>query len=261
MYALLYLITFLYSIILKDVKKNLKIYYQNIGLQYSYGLYFRHLFIFATTFLDRFISRLDPQSYKFENSWTHDDTQFFDSGGVMIFSHFGGWAMSANSIKTDKKIHIVMSEKIKSGISQIEKSLKSQNKHNIIDIKDGELVNMITISNALLNDDIVVMMADRPHNDRQKVQLEFFGTKAYWNKAPFEIAYRLKKSLMVYLVVFKQKQNYKMIRQKINFDYNIDKDKAIGNAMRQYIKTYEKAVATYPTNWLNLYNFWQGESR
>jgi predicted LPLAT superfamily acyltransferase len=241
-----------------DVKKNLKIFYTNIGLKYSYGLYYKHLFVFAITFTDRFISRIDPNKYQFQDRWTYQDKSFFSTGGMMVFSHFGGWAMSANSIKTDKNIHIVKSEAIKSGISQIEKNLKTQNQYNTIDIKDGNISNMITISNALLNDDIVVMMADRPHNDKQKAKQKFFGIDAYWNKAPFDIAYKLKKSLIVYFVVYIKKQNYKMIRQNITYNYDIEKEQAIADAIQQYIKIYEQVVTKYPTNWLNLYNFWQG---
>ncbi len=259
LYFLLYLIVLIYSWLVLDVKKNLKIYYENIGLQYSYKLYCKHLFVFAITFVDRFVSRMDPSKYQFQDRWTHTDKSFFNTGGIMVFSHVGGWAMSSNSIKTDKNIHIVKSEAIKSDIAQIEKNLKTQNRYNTIDIKDGNISNMITISNALLDGDIVVMMADRPHNDKQKEKHKFFGVDAYWNKAPFEIAYKLKKSLVVYFVVYIKKQNYKMIRQSITYDYELQKDEAISDAIRQYIKIYEKTIKKYPTNWLNFYNFWQGE--
>lgn len=64
-YLLMYPVTFFYFMFASNVKEALKIYYSQLNLSFNNRVYFNHLRMFAICMVDRFISRLSPESYTF----------------------------------------------------------------------------------------------------------------------------------------------------------------------------------------------------
>lgn len=262
LFYLLYPIAGFYYLFSPKLKKILKNYYSNIGLEFSEGRYFEHLRYFAICMTDRFLSIIEPKAYEFQI----EDSEFFHEelkkGVVLLMSHFGGWAVAPNCF-LDGKVNAVMNEQMINSIKSIEDSLlekrEEKQKTNIIDLSEGTLSVAIKTANALYDKEIVAMMGDRVGVSKNSVTFKFFGKDAKFNRNPFDIAYKSKKDLVVSFVVFKSIREYEFIYKFISFDHGKKRDEAVYEAMNIYVKMYEDVAKNHPLQWFNLFNFWHAD--
>ena len=256
-YYLMYPVSFFYFVFATNVKESLKIYYEKQNKKMTPSMYFTHLRIFAICMVDRFVSKFDSASYTFEYSGVQKQEEVLSQGTIILYSHFGGWAASSSSPLVSSKINIVMQEALIDGIKDIEKDIEIKTNTHIIDINAGALSVAIEVANALMDKEIVVMMADRSANEKGEVSSLFFNDYAKFNKNPFQIAYKMDKPIMAYFIVWQGIKKYKVVHIHINMDKSLSEKEAIMKALNEYILEYEKVINKYPNQWFNFYNFWE----
>jgi len=258
-YILMYPVTFFYFLFASNVRESLKEYYLIINKPFSNTLYFEHLRIFANCMVDRFITKLTQEEYFFENESKKTMSKLLKEGCIVLHSHYGGWAASANNDTKDitNRVNIVMQEALLESIKSIENSKETEENLNIIDLNKGGIAVSIEIANALMNNEIVAIMGDRASNTKAEIEIDFFGKKAKFNKNPFQIAYKVNKPILVYFVVFQSMKKYKIEYKKIELDKNLQEKEAILLAMKIYIDMYEKIIKNNPNQWFNFYDFWK----
>ncbi|NOQ31626.1 MAG: lipid A biosynthesis acyltransferase [Helicobacteraceae bacterium] len=256
-YYLMYPVTFFYFLFGSTTKKHLHNYYDHLGLEFNSRVYYEHLRVFAITMVDRFVSKVDPSSYKFMYAQQQENKRRVEEGLIMLFSHFGGWAASASSGIVEKKIHIVMQEQMLQSIKSIENTLETHSNINIIDLNSGMLSVSVQIANALIANESVVMMADRSANEKGSQSIEFLGESASFNKNPFQIAYKMNKPLLAYFIVLVGVREYRVIHSTITMDKTKKESEAITSALSEYVKVYEDVLREYPQQWFNFYDFWE----
>ena len=255
-YYLQYPIAFFYFLVAKNAKEPLKIYYKNLGIPFNNKIYYEHLRIFAVCLLDRFISKIHPENYTFEYDNVEVPRKVLESGSLLVFSHFGGWASSLSTPCVTNKVNIVMQEVMVNGMQEIEKNMKSKSRINIIDLNHGSIAVSIQIANALMNGEVVAMMADRITNEKSVIEVSFLGKKARFNKNPFAIAYKTDKPIVVFFVIWESIQKYHIEHCIIHLDKTKSEEEASKEACMRYVKKYEEVVRANPQQWFNLFDFW-----
>jgi predicted LPLAT superfamily acyltransferase len=255
----MYPVTFFYFIFAKNVKESLKIYYKHLNIELTNKIYYEHLRIFAITMVDRFITKVDKESYTFLYDDKDVPLEIFSKGTILLFSHFGGWAASSNVSRSSNKMNIVMQESLMDAIKDIENSIESKTNVSIIDLKTGSISVSVQIANALMNEEIVAIMGDRASNKKAAVTVEFLNENAYFNKNPFQIAYRMQKPILMYFVILVGMRTYKIEYLRVDVDKTKAEDEAILEALKIYVKEYESVIKRYPNQWLNFYDFWDKE--
>lgn len=257
LYYLLYPITFFYFLVAKNAKEPLKIYYKNLGIEFNNKIYFEHLRTFAICLVDRFISKIHPEQYTFEYDNIEIPIKIMESGTVLVYSHFGGWAASSSAAHIENKINIVMQEVMLDGIKKLEKTIGLKSQLNIIDLNQGSIAVSVQIANALMNEEVVTIMADRASNKKAEMEVVFLNKKATFNKNPFQIAYKTDKPVLAYFIILSGMQKYKVEYIKINIDKSKKEEIAVKDALTQYVKKFEEIVKLHPDQWFNLYDFWE----
>lgn len=258
-YLLMYPVTFFYFLVASNVRGSLKEYYKNIDKPFSNKIYFEHLRIFANCMVDRFITKLTDEEYKFVYNSKEKMLNLLKEGCIVLHSHYGGWAAASNNDTGDieNKVNIVMQEALLDTIKEIENSKEVENNLNIIDLNKGGIAVSIEVANALMNNEIVAIMGDRAANIKGEIELDFFGKKANFNKNPFQIAYKTNKPILVYFVIFKSMKTYDVEYSKIELDKTLKENEAIVKAMNIYVKMYENIIRNNPNQWFNFYHFWK----
>ena len=256
-YYLMYPVSLFYALISTNVKVALRDYYSRLGIEMSFYRYFEHSRIFAITMVDRFITKADPASYKFVYDDPDRPLEIFSNATILVLSHFGGWAASSNSSRSTNTMNIVMQEAMKETIKAIEDEIGYKDTQKIIDINKGPIAVSISIANALMANEVVAIMGDRASNPNATIKCEFLGEEAYFNKNPFQIAYKMKKPMVAYFVMLTGMQEYKIEFIEIDVDFEKKADEAIREAVESYVAKYEEVVKRYPNQWLNLYDFWK----
>ena len=257
LYYLLYPITFFYFLVAKNVRRSLDVYYTHLNRPLTTWGYFSHLRIFAVCLVDRFVSKMSPQSYTFEYGDKEIPVDILENGAILLYSHVGGWAASQNSAHVNNKINIVMQESMLDGIREIERKFEIKSQLNIIDLNQGSISVSIQVANAIMNNEIVAIMGDRAANEKSELEVSFLGESARFNKNPFQIAYKVKKPIVVYFIVFSAMQTYKVEYLVIELDQTLQAEDAVKKAMMQYVEKYEEIVKKYPEQWFNFYDFWE----
>ncbi len=259
-YFLMYPVSFFYFLFASNVKQSLKIYYKTLDLEFNNWIYFEHLRIFAMCLVDRFISKYDPYSYTFVYNRKDPILKILDKKSILLFSHFGGWASSSSQPATKNRINIVMHEIILDSIKEIENSIDNKFSNiNIIDQSMGQIPVSIEIANAISNNEVIAIMADRPTSVKYKYKTKFFGKYANFNKNPFKISYKTKTPILCCFIVNIGLQKYKAETIKLNLDFNLDENEAIDIAIKEYVRLFERILLKYPNQWFNFYNFWENE--
>jgi predicted LPLAT superfamily acyltransferase len=256
-YFLLYPITFFYFIVAKNAKDGLKVYYKHLNFSFTRRRYYEHIRMFSVCMTDRFIAKIEPENYRFEFDDIKIPTKILESGTVLVYSHFGGWAASSSGIHVKNRVNIVMQEAMLDTIKNIEKNLEKESPVNIIDLNQGTIAVSVQIANALLNEEIVAIMADRASNQKAESEVLFLNEKARFNKSPFQVAYKMNKPLLAYFIIWVGMQRYKVEYLKIHMDKNKPEEEAIEEALALYVKQFEEIVKAYPNQWFNLYDFWE----
>lgn len=249
---LLNFVVLYYVVFTPSVKKSLQSYYEHLGLELTYKTYFKHIKLFALSVFDRFVSRIKCDEISFERENTEAFLSLRD-GGMVLLSHIGGWATAAHSMKADiAPMNIVMHEMTKETISQVERSQERHNetKVKIIDLNQGTIAANIQIANALMNSEVIAMMADRITDPKKVVDVTFLGSKVQINKNPFDIAYRFEKRIVVVFVVLIKEKHYKLIFENI-----IINEKSLEDLAQEYMDILSKIVKKYPNQWYNFYDF------
>lgn len=256
-YYLMYPVTFFYFLVSTNVRQALKIYYKRLDIEFTNAMYYEHLRIFAVTMVDRFITKIDPQSYSFVYDDGDTPLEIFKDATVLIQSHFGGWASSSSVARTTNTINVVMQESLMDGIKSIEESLDIKSNITVIDLNKGAIAVSIAIANALMANEVVAIMGDRASNDKAVIKTQFLGQSASFNKNPFQIAYKMSKPILVYFVLYIGMKKYKIEYIKIDMNKEKKEAEAIEEALNIYVKEYEKVIRRYPNQWLNFFDFWQ----
>jgi len=245
-------VAFYYVLFTPSVKKSLENYYERMGIPLTFGAYFKHIKTFSLSIFDRFISRMKPDELVFDR----ENREIFLSlqeGGIVLLSHIGGWATAGYSMKADiPPMNIVMFESTQEEISELEKSKEriNEKKVKIIDLAQGAIAANIQIANALMNKEVVAMMADRVTDEKRVVAVEFLGSRVNINRNPFDIAHRFKKPLIAAFVVLVKEQHYKLIFKNIDIG-----NKTVEEIAQEYMDILTGIIKKYPNQWYNFYDF------
>ncbi|MEA2090844.1 MAG: lysophospholipid acyltransferase family protein [Campylobacterota bacterium] len=239
-----------------SVKKSMQSYYRHQGLKLTSKAYFVHIKMFAVSIFDRFVSRIKPQDLTFcvHNKDLIDLLN--ENGGVILLSHVGSWASAAHCLMNElPPMSIVMRESTQENIHHVEKNNQRDNEQRvkIIDLNQGAIAANIQIANALMNKELVAIMADRAVDKNKSVKVDFFNTKVIINKNPFEIARRVKKPLVTIFVTNHSLKKYDLTLELI-------KESSIEQMAQDYTDILEKKLKKYPNQWYNFYDFFKGNN-
>ncbi len=256
-YYFMYPVTFIYFLMATNVKDSLRIYYKNLDIEFNNKVYFEHLRLFAVCMVDRFISKINPKSYSFEYDNIDIPAKILESGSILIYSHFGGWAASSTGSHVKNKINIVMQETMLDGIKQLENDIEDEANINVIDLNQGAIAVSVQIANALLNEEVVAIMADRASNEKAEHKVFFLNERANFNKNPFQVAYKVNKPILAYFIIWTGIQKYKVEYIRIDMNRSKPELESVEEALTTYVKKFEEIVKKYPNQWFNFYDFWE----
>lgn len=251
LYLFLHCIVFYYVLFSRSVKKSLAIFYKRADLPFGHKQYYRHLFQFAATILDRFVARIEPGQF----TMTYENDAYLrelDSGAIILVSHVGGWSSVANLLQFENRvINIVIKEAYPEQIRELENSLERKNSHyvKVIDMNNG-FESLIKIAEALGAGEIVAMMADRVFDEKNTIQVPFLGKPIWINEAPFDLAQRRKIPLFLLHTIRKSVREYH-VTVSDPIDYHDPK-----KAAHAYITQLEAVVKRHPDHWFNFYDIW-----
>ena len=258
-YRLLQLVTYYYFLFAARPKKALLDFYSetlHISGKPALDLVRKNFYIFGQTLLDRAAFLLGKDSnftHIFENEQYLLDIKNGGKGGMLLSAHLGNWETAGNLLKgrITPTINIVMLDAEVESIKKFMDLSTGGSRFKIIPIKN-DLSHIISIRNALINNEFVAIHADRYMDGAKFIEMDFMGKKAKFPYGPFVIASKFDAPVTFVFAAKDGKYSYHLsatapITQKMKPE----------EIARLYVDELERKVRQYPEQWFNYFNFFQ----
>ncbi len=258
-YFLLRFVAF-YYFLFSPSNKHIRNYFRKLGRK-SWSLsrsVYRNYYLFGQTLIDKIVvmSGLKvPFTFEFEGEHYIEEIMAGGKGGILISAHIGNYELAGYYFKRlPVKVNIVMVDNEQQQIKEYLESVMNDRKMSIITIKD-DLSHVYEISNALKNNELIAIHADRFIAGSKTVSGMFLGENALFPMGPFVLATTFKVPVS-YVFCAKENAKHYHLSATTPKTYTANKQVAIPDALNDYIAELEQKVKQYPEQWFNYYNFW-----
>jgi predicted LPLAT superfamily acyltransferase len=179
-------------------------------------------------------------------------------GGLLLSAHIGNWEIAGYLLKRlNTRINIVMFDGEHQKIKEYLKSVTGETTAKIIVIKN-DLSHIFEINEALKNNELVCMHADRFVEGNKTVETNFLGSPAKFPLGPFLLAAKFKVPVAFVFALKETTFHYHFFSTEAK-DYSMhEKDESVAQMLKGFAKAMEEKVKTYPEQWFNYYDFWKG---
>ena len=226
--------------------------------------FYRHLYSFASTILDRvyFLNgHFKYFNFRVFGAQALEAELAKTQGGFLIGAHMGSFeaVSAAGHQHTDLRVSLLMYEENAKKIGHLLKAITQMEQHEIIAL--GHADSMMKVQQRLEEGGFIGILADRTIDQDMMYSRSFLGSVAQFPQGPFKLAALMRRPAFLMLGLYRGANCYDIYFELIHdFSAALGKrSEAIDLAMTQYIRRLEHYCMSAPYNWFNFYDFWQSE--
>ncbi|MBC7423979.1 MAG: lipid A biosynthesis acyltransferase [Ferruginibacter sp.] len=195
-------------------------------------------------------------TYNFDGEQNLKEIAAMQKGGILLSAHIGNWDIAGHFLKRlDTRIHIVMFDGEHQQIKEYLSRVTGKKSINIIYIKN-DLSHIYAISDALKNNELVCMHADRFLEGNKTLETNFLGQQARFPMGPFVLAATFKVPVCFVFAVKENNLHYHLFASSIKLYGHLQKEAMMQQMIIDFASAIEEKVTKYPEQWFNYYNFW-----
>jgi predicted LPLAT superfamily acyltransferase len=178
-------------------------------------------------------------------------------GGILLSAHIGNWDIAGQLFKRlESRINIVLYDGEHEQIKEYLEGVTGKRNMHVIVIKN-DLSHIYKISEALSNNELVCMHADRFMEGNKTLTAGFLGQPARFPMGPFLLASTFKVPVSYVFAVKESNFHYHLFASAIKDYATVAKNDIIPQMLNEYVCEIEKKVKLYPEQWFNYYDFWE----
>jgi predicted LPLAT superfamily acyltransferase len=246
-------------------RRSSRLYLERVtGRRVSGWQVFRHLHTFACTVLDRLY--LFSERFKRFDIHAHglrdlDATLDKGKGVLLIGSHLGSFdALRVLSLeRPDVTVRIVLDIEHSQKLSQFLNALNPALAASIINAREGGPAAALAIKQALDNNAIVALLADRGQPSNAMGTASFLGYPAPFPHSPWLLAAAVKSPVMLAFGLYAGGNRYDLYFEPFADSLTIERSRR-AEALAEILQRFADRLAHYarlaPYNWFNFYDFW-----
>lgn len=177
-------------------------------------------------------------------------------GGLLLSGHLGNWEIAGHLLKRlNTRINIVMYDGEQQQIKQYLDGVTGQRNANIIIIKDN-ISHIYEIMEALNNNELICMHADRFLEGNKTILTEFLGKEAPFPAGPFTIAAKLPVPVSFVFALKETPGHYHFFATPPEIYRNHPAKGQPDAILRDFVTAMASKLKQYPSQWYNYYPFW-----
>ncbi len=218
-----------------------------LGREATWRDTYRHLFVFATTLLDRVFLLRGGQS---DLEINVVDARIFEEAiaagrGCLLFgSHLGSFEMlGAAGAARGFAINMVMHLEDSTGLRDLLARSGFAFSYNVIAL--GRPDSMLRVKECLERGEVVGILADRVYAGEATRSLQFLGSPARISLSPFRLARITGVPVVTAFGIFHGGRRYEVRFEALE-----------SREPDQYLAILERQARLFPYNWFNFYDFW-----
>jgi predicted LPLAT superfamily acyltransferase len=216
--------------------------------------------IFGQTLLDKVVVMAGIENrltYEFDGEQHLRDMVREGRGGMLISAHVGNWEAAGHLLKRlNTRINVVMydgeNQQIKDFLQQV---TGGRNLHVILIKQD--MSHVFAIGEALQNNELVCLHADRFLEGNKTTTQTFLGEPAHFPTGPFVLAAGFRVPVS-FVFAFKESLRHYHFYGSEPLERIPDerKDEYMDRLVSTFVTNLEQKVKLYPEQWFNYFNFW-----
>lgn len=221
---------------------------------------YQNYYVFGQTLLDKTIvmgGMKNPFTYFFDGVENLKQIVSLGRGGILLSAHAGNWEIAGHFLnELNTRVNIVMYDGEDAQIKQYLNSVTGAKSFQVIIIKE-DMSHVYAIGEALRNNELVCLHADRFLEGTKTAKKDFLGQPAQFPEGPFALA-AIFKVPVSFVFAFKETTTHYHFYGSSPIQYQKEEDKSvfIHRLMECYVKQVEQKIKLYPLQWFNYYNFW-----
>lgn len=255
---------FLFSI--KSSRHLWKYFHSKLGYNIPKSLcsIYRNYYWFGQTIIDKVVVMSgikNPFRFYFEGEDNLVQMVNGGKGGLLISAHLGNYEMAGHLLKRlQTPVNLVMYDGEQEQVKAYLEKVAGKRNMKLILIKN-DISHIYAINEALINNELVCMHADRFVEGNRTLTASFLGYPAPFPQGPFVLAATLKVPVSF---VFAFKENYRQYHLfasplKTYSNGSKSKNEKIDEMLQDFVGIVEQQIKQYPLQWYNYYDFWENE--
>lgn len=245
----------------RSSKEIFNLYHKRLGYKKMKALknLYKNYYLLGQGLIDKVVMMAGIKnnfSYHFDGEENLRAITSLKKGGILLSAHIGNWDIAGQLLKRlDTKINIVMFDGEHQKIKEYLAAVTGKKTVNIIFIKN-DLSHIYEISEALKNNELVCMHADRFLEGNKILTTTFLGQEARFPMGPFVLAATFKVPVSFVFAVKENNFHYHFFASEIKEYSHLQKTAGMQRMLTDYAENMELMVKKYPEQWFNYYNFW-----
>jgi predicted LPLAT superfamily acyltransferase len=216
--------------------------------------------IFAQTLLDKLVVMAGIENkftYEFDGEENLRAMVRGGRGGILLSAHVGNWEAAGHLLRRlDTRINVVMYDGEHESIKQyLEKVTGGRNLRVIVIQKD--LSHVYAIGEALHNNELICLHADRFLEGNKTVTKDFLGAPAKFPEGPFVLAAAFNVPVSIVFAFKETSMHYHFYGSPLIQREEESKKNLADRLLNSFVEQLEQKVRLYPEQWFNYYKFWE----
>ncbi len=230
------------------------------GRRRSLGLLYKNYYRLGQTIIDKVVIMSgipNKFSFNFEGEEHLRTITEMQKGGLLLSAHLGNWEIAGHLLKRlNTKINVVMYDGEHQQIKKYLEGVTGQRNMQVIVIKE-DLSHIYTISEALKNNELVCIHADRFVEGNKTMTCDFLGAPARFPAGPFILAATFKVPVSFVFAFKETDTHYHLYASDVKEYKAHTKEAMMKQLLQQFAAAMEEKAKIYPEQWFNYYDFWQ----
>lgn len=225
-------------------------------LRASWYTYVNHC-LFAQVVVDRFAVfagkrfKLDIDGYE-----CFQQLELETKGFVILSSHIGCYEVAGYSlISKSKRFNALVFGGEKATVMKGRQEALSEHNIRMIPVRE-DMSHLFIVNEALSNNEIMSMPADRIVGSAKVVNVNFFGETASLPAGPFSVTTMNGFDALAVNVMKISAKRYKVYVTRLSYDTQVPRKQQMQQLANCYVEELERRVRQYPSQWFNFYDFW-----
>ena len=225
-------------------------------LRASWYTYVNHC-LFAQVVVDRFAVfagkrfKLDIDGYEY-----FQQLELETKGFVILSSHIGCYEVAGYSlISKSKRFNALVFGGEKATVMKGRQEALSEHNIRMIPVRE-DMSHLFIVNEALGNNEIMSMPADRIVGSAKVVKVNFFGETASLPAGPFSVTTMNGFDALAVNVMKISAKRYKVYVTRLSYDTQAPRKQQMQQLANCYVEELERRVRQYPSQWFNFYDFW-----
>jgi len=262
-YLLLRFVAGYYFLFDRKSSKILRSYFRDrlhFGKWKTIGMMYKNYYVFGQGIIDKVVMMANVDNkftFDFDGEENLREITALGKGGLLLSAHLGNWEIAGHLLnRLETRINIVMYDGEHEKIKQYLEGVTGKRNMNVIVIKD-DISHIYAINEALRNNELVCMHADRFVEGNKTVSHKFLDEGARFPLGPFVLASTFKVPVSFVYAFKETNKHYHLFSSEPKRYDHLSKPDIVPALLKDYVEEMERKAKLYPVQWFNYYDFWK----